>query len=83
MLAAIEESAFSLQPGQASGVIRTTGEHGGFHFVMVEDRRKMSPRPLSAVQEEIRNRLANESIMKEREHYLQQLRKTAQVDQKL
>jgi hypothetical protein len=35
------------------------------------------------MQEEIRNRLANESITKEREHYLSQLRKTAQVDEKL
>jgi peptidyl-prolyl cis-trans isomerase SurA len=83
MLPAIEEVAFSLQPGQVSGLIRTTGEHGGFHLVVVEGRRKMAPKPLSAVQEEIRNRLANESILKEREHYLQQLRKTAQVDEKL
>jgi hypothetical protein len=35
------------------------------------------------VQEQIRNRLANESVLKEREHYLQQLRKTAHVDEKL
>jgi len=83
MLPAIEEVAFSLQPGQVSGLIRTTGEHGGFHLVVVEGRRKLAPKPLSAVQEEIRNRLANESILKEREHYLQQLRKTAQVDEKL
>ncbi len=83
MLQAIEEVAFALPAGQISSLIRTTGEHGGFHLVMVEDRRKLAPKPLAAVQEEIRNRLANESIMKEREHYLQQLRKTAQVDQKL
>jgi peptidyl-prolyl cis-trans isomerase SurA len=83
MLPAIEESAFAMQPGQISGLIRTTGEHGGFHVVTVEDRRKLAPRPLSAMQEEIRNRLTNESIMKERGHYLQQLRKTAQVEEKL
>ena len=83
MLQAIEEAAFSLQPGQVSGLIRTTGEHGGYHLVLVEDRRRLAPKPLASVQEEIRNRLANESIMKEREHYLQQLRKTAQVDEKL
>ena len=83
MLQAIEEAAFVLQPGQVSSLIRTTGEHGGFHIVMVEDRRKLAPKPLASVQEEIRGRLANESIMKEREHYLQQLRKTAQVDEKL
>ena len=83
MIQAIEEAAFSLQPGQVSGLIRTTGDRGGYHLVMVEDRRKLAAKPLSAVQEEIRSRLANESILKEREHYLQQLRKTAQVDVKL
>jgi hypothetical protein len=35
------------------------------------------------VQEEIRNRLTAESVTKEREHYLSQLRKSAQVDEKL
>ena len=83
MLPAIEQAAFSLQPGQVSGLIRTTGDRGGFHIVEVEDRRQLAPRPLSEVQEEIRNRLTNESLMKERENYLSQLRKTAQVDVKL
>ena len=83
MLPAIEEAAFALQPGQISSLIRTTGDHGGYHLVMVEDRRKLAPRPLAAVQEEIRTRLANESVLKEREHYLTALRKTAQVDEKL
>ena len=35
------------------------------------------------VKEEIRNRLANESVFKERENYLATLRKTAQIDEKL
>jgi peptidyl-prolyl cis-trans isomerase SurA len=83
MVDAIEQAAFSLQPGEVSGLIRTTGEHGGYHIVFVEDRRKTAPKPLAAVQEEIRNRLSGDSIFKEREHYLQQLRKTAQVDEKL
>jgi peptidyl-prolyl cis-trans isomerase SurA len=83
MLQALEQAAFSLQPGEVSGLIRVTGEHGGFHLVTVEDRRQLAARPLSEVQEEIRNRLTGESVMKEREHYLTQLRKTAQVDEKL
>jgi peptidyl-prolyl cis-trans isomerase SurA len=83
MLASLEQAAFSLQPGEISGLIRVEGDHGGFHLVTVEDRRRLPPRPLSEMQEEIRNRLAAESAMKEREHYLSQLRKTAQVDEKL
>jgi len=59
------------------------GDAGGFHIVTVEDRRKVVAKPLPEVQEEIRNRLANESVMREREHYLAQLRKSAQIDVKL
>ncbi len=83
MLSQLEQAAFALQPGEISNLIRVTGDHGGYHLVVVEDRRPLPPRPLSEVQEEIRNRLAGESITKEREHYLSQLRKIAQVDDKL
>lgn len=83
LVPALEQAAFSLEPGHASGLIRIGGEHGGWHLLFVEDRRPIAARPLSEVQEEIRNRLANESVMKEREHYLAQLRKTAQIDEKL
>jgi len=83
MLTELEEAAFSLSPGGVSGLIRVHGDHGGYHLVTVEDRRQLPPRPLSEVQEEIRNKLAGESMAKEREHYLSQLRKTAQIDQKL
>jgi peptidyl-prolyl cis-trans isomerase SurA len=83
MLSLLEQAAFSLQPGATSGLIRVGGDRGGYHLVTVEDRRQIAARPLSEVQEEIRNRLTAESVMKERQHYLTQLRKTAQVDEKL
>lgn len=83
LLPALEEPAFALEPGQVSGLIRTSGEGGGYHILFVEDRRKIAARPLAEVQEEIRNRLANDSVMREREHYLAQLRKSAQIDVKL
>ena len=83
LIPAIEQPAFSLEPGQVSGLLRTTGDRGGYHIVMVEGRRAIAAKPLSEVQEELRNRLSNESVMKEREHYLAQLRKTAQIDEKL
>lgn len=83
LLPALEQPAFSLEPGQMSGLIKTGGETGGYHILLVEDRRKVAARPIAEVQEEIRNRLANDSVMKEREHYLAQLRKTAQIDVKL
>jgi peptidyl-prolyl cis-trans isomerase SurA len=83
LIKAIEEPAFSLKPGEMSGITRVGGEHGGYHIVQLEERRPIAARPLPEVQEEIRNRLSNESVMKEREHYLAQLRKTATIDEKL
>jgi peptidyl-prolyl cis-trans isomerase SurA len=80
MLPAIEQAAFSLKTGEVSPVIKTSS---GYHIVMVEDRRAIPPKPLSEVKEEIRNRLGNDSVFKERENYLTTLRKTAQVDEKL
>ena len=83
MLQAIDQAAFSLKPGETSQLIRTGGENGGYHLVRVEDRRKLAAKPLAEVQEDLRNRIANESVLKEREHYLTSLRKSAQIDLKM
>jgi peptidyl-prolyl cis-trans isomerase SurA len=80
MIAAIEDVAFSMSPGQVSDLIKLPT---GYHLVMVEDRRVVPMKPLPEVQEEIRTQLASDSVMKEREHYLAQLRKTAQIDERL
>ena len=80
MLPAIEQAAFTLKTGEVSPVIRTGS---GYHLVLVEDRRAIPPKPLADVKEEIRSRLANDSVFKERENYLATLRKTAQIDEKL
>lgn len=80
MIPAFEQAAFALQPGQTSKVVRLAS---GYHLIKVEDRRKVQEKPLADVQEEIRAQLASESVLTEREHYMQQLRKTAQIDEKL
>jgi peptidyl-prolyl cis-trans isomerase SurA len=80
MLPAIEQPAFLLKQGEVSDLIKT---QSGYHLVMVEDRRPVPPKPLAEVKEEIRTRLMNDSVFRERENYLSTLRKTAQVDEKL
>jgi peptidyl-prolyl cis-trans isomerase SurA len=80
MIPAFEQAAFALQPGETSKVLRLAS---GYHIIKVEDRRKVVDKPLAEVQEEIRSQLASESVLTEREHYMQQLRKTAQIDEKL
>jgi peptidyl-prolyl cis-trans isomerase SurA len=80
MIPAFEQAAFALQPGQTSKVLRLAS---GYHLIKVEDRRKVQEKPLADVQEEIRSQLASESVLTERDHYMQQLRKTAQIDEKL
>jgi peptidyl-prolyl cis-trans isomerase SurA len=80
MVPAIEQAAFSLKPGEVSPLIKT---QAGFHVVLVEARRAIPPKPLADLKEEIRSRLANDSVFKERENYVGTLRKTAQIDVKL
>jgi peptidyl-prolyl cis-trans isomerase SurA len=80
MIPAFEQAAFALKPGETSKVLRLPT---GYHLIKVEDRRQVQEKPLAEVQEEIRAQLASESVLTERDHYMQQLRKTAQIDEKL
>jgi len=77
---ALDKAVFSTKIGQISPLIRTDK---GYHLVLVEEHRPIAARPLAEVQEEIRTRLSNDSILKEREHYLAGLRKGAQIDERL
>ncbi|MBS2022921.1 MAG: peptidylprolyl isomerase [Deltaproteobacteria bacterium] len=75
-----EAALFKLPAGGMTNVIQTPA---GFFLFKVADRREVAKRPIAEVQEEIRQRLANDSIMKERDNYMQSLRKGAQIDTKL
>ena len=80
-----DKAVWALKAGEVTQLIHDqTREPAGFHIFLVAERRPVPPRPLTAeVQEELRAKLANESILKERENYLRSLRKTAQIDVKL
>ena len=79
-----DRAVWALKTGERTAVIHDQShDPAGYHIFLVEERRPIPARPLSEVQEEIRTRLANESIFKERENYLRSLRKGAQIDIKL
>lgn len=80
-----DRAVWALKTGEIAPMIHDqTREPAGYHLFLVAERRPIPPRPLTAdVQEEVRQRLSNDSILKERENYLHQLRKTAQIDVKL
>ncbi|GAC1542202.1 MAG: hypothetical protein NVS2B9_09270 [Myxococcales bacterium] len=75
-----DQATFSLAKGALSPLLHTPT---GYHLFKVEDRRPVPARPLGEVAEELRLRLSNDSVVKERENYLRALRKVAQVDIKL
>ena len=73
----LEAAAFRLKPGEHSQAFKLPG---GYHMVKVEDRRPLPPKPLSEVQDQLRNQIAQDGMLKEQDRYLAQLRKGAQVE---
>jgi peptidyl-prolyl cis-trans isomerase SurA len=80
LFAEADQATFALAKGELSSLLRTST---GFHLFKVEDRRPIPARPLAEVADELRMRISNDSVLKERENYLRTLRKAAQVDVKL
>ena len=82
---------FSVDQGQV--LEQTWAANGGGTVLYSPTQRRLGliqmrpenqqPKALSDVKEELRSRLANDSVFKERENYLATLRKTAQIDEKL
>jgi peptidyl-prolyl cis-trans isomerase SurA len=75
-----DQATFALDKGEVSQLLHTST---GYHLFKVEDRRAIPARPLGEVADELRNRIINDSVLKERENYLHGLRKGARIDVKL
>jgi parvulin-like peptidyl-prolyl isomerase len=68
--------AFSLKPGEHSGVIETPD---GYYILFVEDVKKAHVQPLSAVRDEIEKILAEQQRTKMQEDWVKQLRAKAYI----
>lgn len=68
----LSDVAFTLKPGEMSGVIETPG---AFYLVLVEEKRTAHVKPLSEVQDEIENTLLNQENARLQKQYVDRLRK--------
>lgn len=75
--AELEQAAFSLEPGQVSGLVKT---RSGYHILKVEERRGGGAQPLDEVREIIRDRLVSEQVETYRTQYIAELRKEAVIE---
>jgi len=76
MVAAFEEAAFALQPGEVSGPVET---QFGIHLIKLEERVAAETVPLETASPKIREYLSQQKLYKTVETLITELRATGDV----
>ncbi|MGH8068374.1 MAG: peptidylprolyl isomerase [Candidatus Entotheonellia bacterium] len=77
MVAAFEEAAFALQPGQTSEIVRT---QFGYHIIKVEERKAGRALPFDEAKVQVQEDLTREQTYERYQQYVAGLRSKAKVE---
>lgn len=80
MVPEFERTAFALKVGEVSEPVKTSF---GYHLLKLEDRRKVAPKPFEEIREDLRERRLKDLMDQYTRSYVDELRRSSEVDVKL